>query len=442
VGTLQTVVDPRAKSYLDHRYAMLAALATLECALDAARDGGGEREATRHHARGKLLARERVELLVDRDSPLLELSAVAGWGASAPVGAGVVTVIGAVEDRPCVIVATDPTVRGGAVGGWGVRKILRAQQIAHQNRLPLFCLLEPGGVEAGEQSEIFLSGGQLLVGLARLRADRIPTVGVFFGPRPDRADVAAPGDWFESLVLLHGHTVAASPDRRADDDRDAVRLARQCARHFPRRSRTAASRRSAAPEHDPEDLLGVPVSDAREIIARILDGSEFDDETGAPPEPAVCAGWGHLHGHPVAVLADGRRPAREEDTRQTARFLHRVEAAGVPLLLLRHGGPGAAAESALAAALAATTVPAVWLRVGNWDGLPAAGHGARFRFAWPNTRGGLDLAGGDPTLPGSSALHLSGRLDDDGLIDPRDTRTVLGLCLSVISGATISGAPA
>lgn len=453
MGTLQTAVDPRAPSYLDHRSAMLAALATLECALDAARDGGGERAATRHHARGKLLARERVELLVDRDSPLLELSAVAGWGASGPVGAGVVTAIGAVEDRPCVIIANDPTVRGGAVGGWGVHKMLRAQQIAHQHRLPLFCLLEPGGVDAGEQSEIFLTGGQLLVELARLRADRIPTIGVFFGPGPGRAEVTTPGDWFQSLILLRGHTAASTPDRCAEDDRDALRLARRCARHFARRT-PADCRSAAAPAHDPEDLLGIPASDAREVIARMLDRSEFDEESGALSEPlseplskprsqpAMCAGWGRLHGHPVAVLADGHRPARDEDTHHAVRFIHRVEAAGVPLLLLRHGGPTATAESAVAAALAATAVPAVWLRVGDWYGLPTAGRDARFRFAWPNTRGGLDLTGGDPTAPGSSALHLSGRLDDDGLIDPRDTRTVLGLCLSVIHGAVSSGAPA
>jgi acyl-CoA carboxylase subunit beta len=436
MGTLDTAVDPRTQSYLDNRSAMLAALATLECAFDAAREGGGERAITRHHARGKLLARERIELLVDRDSPLLELSTVAGWGANAPVGAGVVTAIGVVADRPCVIIANDPTVRGGAVSGWGLKKILRAQQIAHHNRLPLVCLLEPGGVEPGDQSEIFLRGGQFLAGLARLGASRIPSVGVFFGPRPAGVEVAAPGDWFDYLIMLRGHATTSAPvDHLAEDDRDALRLTRRCARGFRQPPPVTGSSEVIPPRHDPEDLLAVPPADAHEIVSRILDGSEFE-QAGPAYASAVCTGWGKVHGHPVAVLADAHGPVTDDDTRRVARFIRRAETAGVPLLFLRHGGPATpAAEATTVAAVAAAVVPVVTLRVGDWGGLPAVGAEARFRFAWPNTRGGLDLTGGDPNTPGSSALYLSGRLDDDGLIDPRDTRTVLGFCLWIIAGA-------
>jgi acyl-CoA carboxylase subunit beta len=434
MSTLGTSVDPRAQAYLEYRSAMLAALATHECALDAAREGGGERAATRHHARGKLLARERIELLVDRDSPLLELSPVAGWGANAPVGAGVVTAIGVVEDRPCVIVANDPTVRGGAIGGWGVKKLLRAQQIAHQNRLPLFCLLESEGFEPGEARQVFLRGGRFLAGLARLTAAGIPTVGVFLGPRPAGMEIASPGDWFDYLIMLRDHAAPAPLDHHAEDDRDALRLTRQCARHL-RPPPPAQPAPVVPPLHDPDDLLAIPPADAREIVARIVDGSHFD-EVGTPYESAVWTGWGRVHGHPVAVLADAHGPVRDDEARRAGRFIARAEAAGSTLLFLRHGGPATAtAEATLTAAVAATDAPVVTLRVGDWGGLPGLGVGARFRFAWPNTRSGLDLAGGDPNAPGSSALHLSGRLDDDGLIDPRDTRTVLGLCLWIIAGA-------
>lgn len=435
MGTLETAADPRAQSYLDNRSAMLAALATLECALDAAREGGGEREITRHHARGKLLARERVELLVDRDSPLLELSTVAGWGANCPVGAGVVSAVGVVAGQPCVIIANDPTVRGGAVNGPGLNKLLRAQQIAEENRLPVVCLLEPGGVEPGDQSEIFLRGGRFLAGLARLTASRIPTVGVYFGPGAAGVEVTAPGEWFDHLVVLRGHAIGSVPvDHVAADERDALRLARMYARRFPPPLPVAAPE-VVPPRHDPEDLLAVSPADAREIIARILDGSRFD-ETGPVYDAAVCTGWGRVHGHPVAVLADAHGPVTDGEARRVARFIGRAEAQGVPLLFLRQGGPATtAAEGTLVAAVTAAKVPVVALRVGHWSGLPAVATEARFRFAWPNTRGGLDLAGGDPNAPGSSALYLSGRLHDDGLIDPRDTRTVLGLCLWIIAGS-------
>src|SRR3954470_20878188 len=131
---LTSALDPRGGVYLDNREAMLERLTELESALRQARGGGGEKDGTRHHARGKLLPRERIELLVDRDSPFLELCPVAAWGTDYPVGASVVTGIGIVEGVPCVIVANDPTVRGGAVNPFTLRKTSRAGQIARENR--------------------------------------------------------------------------------------------------------------------------------------------------------------------------------------------------------------------------------------------------------------------------------------------------------------------
>src|SRR5690606_37669886 len=142
-----TALDPRAPSFVENRAAMLERLAELEAALDAARAGGGEKYVARHHKRGRLLPRERIELLVDRDSPFLELCPVAAWGSDYPVGAGVVTGIGVISGVECVIVANDPTVRGGAVNPYTLKKTARAGEIAAANRLPMVNLVESAGAD-------------------------------------------------------------------------------------------------------------------------------------------------------------------------------------------------------------------------------------------------------------------------------------------------------
>ncbi|HEY8474292.1 MAG TPA: carboxyl transferase domain-containing protein [Natronosporangium sp.] len=442
MGLLETAVDPRTQSYLDAREATLAALAELETALDAAREGGGERAVTRHHARGKLLARERIELLVDRDSPLLELSPVAGWGTPTPVGAAVVTAIGVIEDRACVIVATDPTVRGGTTNAATLRKILRAQEIALQNRLPVVCLLESSGYEPAEHSEIFMLAGRVVAGFARLAAERIPTTGTFFGEIGSRSDKPI-GDLtslsgadltssFDYLIALAPRAGGRQLDHLAEDERDALRLTRQCVQRFPRGPRHRPGP-VPPPLHDPEDLLAIPPTEPRELLGRILDGSEFDE---VQPEygGAVCAGWGTLHGHPVAVLANAIGAPGPAEAEKTTRLVKHAELSGTPLLFLRHGEqPAAGAETAITAAVADAAVPVLAVRVGSWHGPASVGSQARFRFAWPRADAALAAGpdGAGPAEP-ASALALSGQLDDDGVIDPRDTRTVLGFCLSVI----------
>jgi acetyl-CoA carboxylase carboxyltransferase component len=447
LGVLETTIDPRAQSYLDARTATLAALAELEAGLDAAREGGGEREVTRHHARGKLLARERVELLVDRDSPLLELSPVAGWGTDTPTGAAVVTAIGMVAGRPCLVIASDPTVRGGTVGTGTLRKILRAQQIAHQNQLPVLGLLELNGVEPAEQPALFGPVSELVAGFAGLAAAGVPTAAAVFGgsPRLGGADLSESFDYLVGPRSAGGRrppgTAPGRPvDHEAEDERDALRLVRRCVQRFgggPARPPDRPGPPVTPPEHDPEDLLAVPAAEPREILARVLDGSEFDeDQPGSGP--ALCAGWAALHGHPVGVLAAAGPAGRAEEAGKAVRFARRAEAASTPLLLLRHGaGLPSAAESVLAGA----AVPLLTVRTGPWQGVDAVAARARFRFAWPGA--GVGPAGPGqagpvgPAGPGidrdlASALQRSGRLADDGVIDPRDTRAVLGFCLSII----------
>jgi acyl-CoA carboxylase subunit beta len=408
MGFLDTAVDPRTQSYLDARTGMLAALAALERALDAAREGGGERAVTRHHARGKLLARERIELLVDRDSPLLELSPVAGWGTGAPVGAGVVSAIGVVEDLTCVIIANDPTVRGGAVTAAGLRKIGRAQEIAYENRLPVVSLIETTGYEQAEHSEVLMLSGRVAAGYARLGAAAIPTAGTLFSA----TELAGS---FDHLVAVGPAGAGRVVDQFAEDDRDALGLTRQCVLRFRTGGRGTPGH-AAPPAHDPEDLLAVPATEPREILGRILDASEFD-ELRPGYGPGLLAGWGSVHGHPVAILAHGAGAPGAEEADKAARLVRHAEAARTPLLLLRHAGTPATAP-------AGTSVPVVKVRVGGWHGRSAVDAPARFRFSWPNAY----------AEPDASALQLSGQLDDDGVIDPRDTRTVVGLCLAVFAG--------
>lgn len=450
MGVLDTAVDPRAQSYLDARTATLASLAELEAGLDAAREGGGERAVTRHHARGKLLARERVELLVDRDTPLLELSPVAGWGTSAPVGAAVVTAVGMVEDRPCLVIASDPTVREGTVGTATLRKIQRAQQIAYQNRLPVIGLLEASGTEPAERSEVVGAAAELRAGLARLAGAGIPTAAVFFGDSTELAgaDLSGGFDYLVGLRPVTGGPTAGSNggphrpatggdrpvDHLAEDERDAVRLARCCVARFPATGPDPATSGPAvsSPRHDPEDLLAVPVTEPREILARVLDGSALDeDQPGTGP--AVCAGWGVLHGHRVAALAHAGPATGVEEADKAVRFVRRAGASGTPLLVLRHGTP---LRPAAEAALAGAPVPALVVRVGPWHGVCAVSAQARFRFAWPGASVSPASPAGDAGETGTGAaepaLRRSGRQDDDGIVDPRDTRTVLGFCLSVI----------
>ena len=153
-------VDERSEAYQANRAHLLVLLAEHDRQLALVNDGGGEKYVARHRQRGKLLARERVERLVDRDSPLLELSPLAAWGTDFPVGAGLFTGVGVIEDTECVIIANDPTVRGGTSTVATLRKNLRAMEIARQNRLPVVNLVESGGADLPHQSEIFIPGGQ------------------------------------------------------------------------------------------------------------------------------------------------------------------------------------------------------------------------------------------------------------------------------------------
>ena len=178
---LQSRIDPNADTYTEAASAATSRLEEIAAEFANAVDGGGPKYVERHHARGKLTARERIELLVDQDSPFLELSPLAAWGSAFKVGASTVTGIGVVEGVECMIVANDPTVKGGTSNPWTLKKILRANQIAFENRLPVISLVESGGADLPTQKEIFVPGGRMFRDLTRLSAAGIPTIALVFG---------------------------------------------------------------------------------------------------------------------------------------------------------------------------------------------------------------------------------------------------------------------
>ncbi len=178
---LQSTLDPTGAAYTEAARAMTSKLAEIDTQHAKALAGGGPKYLERHHARGKLTARERIELLLDPDSPFLELSPLAAYGSSFTLGASAVVGIGAVEGVECLVVANDPTVKGGTSNPWTLKKILRANQIALQNRLPVVSLVESGGADLPTQKEIFVPGGQMFRDLTRLSAAGIPTIALVFG---------------------------------------------------------------------------------------------------------------------------------------------------------------------------------------------------------------------------------------------------------------------
>jgi acetyl-CoA carboxylase carboxyltransferase component len=502
---------------------MLALLDEVNQAQVRMLEGGGERYVQRHRDRGRLLVRERIDLLLDRGSPFLELSPLAGWGGEDPLGGGLVTGLGLVEGVECVISANDPTVRGGTSTPTTVAKGLRAQEIALQNRLPLLNLTESGGADLPRQAEIFVPGGATFKGLTQLSAAGIPTVTLVFGSStaggayvpgmsdytvfvagqarvflggPPLVKMAIDEDADEEELggaEMHARTSGLA-DFLATDEADALRLGRMVVRRLNWRKLGPGPTRPADPPLlDPAELLDVAPADVRqpvdvrEILVRILDRSELDEFKPLYGTQLVC-GWGDLCGFPVGIVANNGILFSEE-SQKGAQFIQLCNRSATPLLfvqnitgfmvgtryeqggIIKHG-------SQLINAVSNSTVPHLTLMVGasygagNY-GMSGRAYDPRFVFTWPNHRiavmGPKQLAGvmsivqraaaeragreydevADAAMreaiesqieSESTALFATGRLWDDGIIDPRDTRTVLGIALSAVHGAPVEGA--
>ena len=520
MSILASALDTRGAEYAARREAMLARLAELDAEHAKALAGGGPKYTQRHRARGKLLARERIELLVDPDSPFLELSPLAGYGTGFPVGGSVVTGIGVVCDTECVLIASDPTVRGGSTNPWTLRKVLRASDIALRNRLPLINLVESGGADLPTQKEIFIPGGQVFRDLTRMSAAGIPTIALVFGSSTaggaylpgmsdyvvmvqDRAKVFLGGPPLVKMATgeesddesLGGAGMHARQSGLADylaaDEYDALRIGRSIVARLSRRGRAPGPPGPAAPgpRHSEDELLGIVPEDLktpfdpREVIARIADGSDFD-EFKPLYGSSLVTGWAALHGHPVGILANARGVLFSEESQKAAQFIQLANQIGVPVVFLQNTTGymvGSRYEQAgiikhgsmMINAVSNSRVPHLTVVMGasygagNY-GMCGRAYDPRFLFSWPSAKSavmGPALLAGVLSIVGRQAaasrgeaydeaadaamrtavedqieaesqpFFLSGRIYDDGVIDPRDTRTVLGLCLSVVESA-------
>ncbi|MFL6078157.1 MAG: acyl-CoA carboxylase subunit beta [Mycobacteriales bacterium] len=520
---LGTAVDPGDPAYQRHREAMLAQLEAIAALHARAAAAGGEAKVARQRARGKLLARERVDLLLDPDAPFLELMALAGaHDEQETPGAGMVAGIGPVSGVECLVVANEPTVKGGAIGVAGVAKQLRANEIAARNRLPLIGLVESAGADLPRQADIFVPGGRGFRDLTRLSAAGIPTIALVFGNATaggayvpgmsehtvfvkNRAKVFLGGPPLVKMAInedvdeetlggadLHARESGLA-DHLAADEHDALRIGRRIVADLRWRKLGPGPTEPAEPPlHDPEELLGlVPADlreplDSREVLARLLDGSRFSEFKPLYGSTLVC-GWGSIGGYPVGVLANNGILFSAE-ANKGAHFIQLANARDTPLLFVqnitgfmvgsRYERGGIIKDGAkLINAVSNSTVPHLTLMVGasygagNY-GMSGRAYDPRFVFSWPSHRiavmGGRELGGvmsivrrqkaeqaGQPfdeeadarmragiesmLDAQSGAVYATGRGWDDGVIDPRQTRTVLTLALSAAHSAPVEG---
>ncbi|MDT7685460.1 MAG: acyl-CoA carboxylase subunit beta, partial [Pseudonocardiales bacterium] len=507
--------------------------------------GGGPKYVDRHRKRGKLLARERIELLLDPDAPFLELSPLAAWGSDFAVGASVVSGIGVVEGVECVIVASDPTVRGGSSNPWSVAKSFRAADIALENHLPLINLVESGGADLPTQKDIFIPGGRTFRNLTRSSQRKVPTIALVFGNSTaggaylpgmsdyvvmvaERAKVFLGGPPLVKMATgedaddeelggaeMHARTSGLA-DYLAVDEEDAIRLGRRIVARLNWRKHGPAPKTDyGEPLLPAEDLLDIVPSDLkvpfdpREVIVRIVDGSAgaaasaagaagpAGSVDGAPVfdefkplyGPSLVTGWARLHGYPIGILANAQGVLFSEESQKAAQFIQLANQTDTPLLFLHnttgymvgkdyeHGGI-IKHGSMMINAVSNSTVPHLSVLMGasygaGHYGMCGRAYDPRFLFAWPSAKsavmGPAQLAGvlsivaraaaasrgadyseeNDAAMRAmvegqieseSMPMFLSGMVYDDGIIDPRDTRTVLGLCLSVVHNAPVRGA--
>jgi 3-methylcrotonyl-CoA carboxylase beta subunit len=503
----------------------LALIADLEERLARARAGGGERATRRHVERGKLPVRERIERLVDPGAPFLELSPLAAeelYDGDAP-GAGIVTGVALVEGRRCVVVANDATVKGGTYYPVTVKKHLRAQEVALHNRLPCIYLVDSGGAFLPLQDEVFPDRehfGRIFYNQARLSAENIPQIAVVMGSCtaggayvPAMCDEsvivkeqgtiflggpplvkAATGEVVdaESLGGADVHTsISGVADHFAEDDRHALQIARDIIGHLNRgKALPVAVRESREPLFAAEELYGIVPKDTRrpfdirEVIARIVDGSELQ-EFKARYGKTLVTGFAHIHGYPVGIVANNGI-LFSESALKGAHFIELCNQRGIPLVFLqnitgfmvgrKYENAGIAKDGAkMVTAVACSSVPKFTVVIGGSFGagnyaMCGRAYGARFLWMWPNARisvmggeqaasvlatvkrDGIEARGGSWSAEDEDAFkapireqyehqgspwYATARLWDDGIIDPADTRRVLGLAISASLNAPI-----
>lgn len=528
---LASRLDTATEQFQKNRADMLEQLGVIDGLLDEAEAGGGPKAMDRMRSRNKMPVRERIAHVLDPDSPFLEISALAGYGSDYTMGGGMVVGIGVIAGTECVIMANDPSVLGGALTLYSAKKWMRALEIARDNQIPYVSFVESAGADlrvgggGGGRMDTghFAESGRFFYDLIELSKMRVPTVCVVFGSstaggayQPGLSDynivvkdqskvfLAGPplvkmatGEESDDETLggarLHAE-VSGLGDYFAEDEMDAIRMCREVVSHLNWRKRgPGPSIEADEPVYDTEELLGIvsrdlrqPV-DVRDIIARVVDGSRFEEFKTRYGSTLIC-GWASIHGYPVGVLGNNGviHPRAAEKAAQFIQLCNQID---VPLVFLQNitgymVGRDAEAEgiikkgSQMLNTVANSTVPHLTVIVGSSYGAGTYGmsgraFGNRFTFLWPTAkiavmgpkqiagvmsqvrrgqaeRKGLDFDEQEDRKivemveeaqeKGSLALAATGAISDDGIIDPRDTRTVLGLCLSVVRSRPIEGA--
>jgi len=521
-------LDPRSQDFADNAAYHRELAAELARRLARAADGGGEKARARHSERGKLLPRERIAALLDPGSPFLEIAPLAAeemYDGAAPA-AGMVCGIGRVRGQEVVVVANDATVKGGTYFPMTVKKHLRAQEIARENRLPCIYLVDSGGAFLPLQDEVFPDRehfGRIFYNQARLSAENIPQVAVVMGSCtaggayvPAMCDEsiivreqgtiflggpplvkAATGEVVdaESLGGADVHTsVSGVADHFAEDDRHALEIARDIVGHLNRSKKVdPAVREPREPAYPVEELYGIVPKDTRrpfdirEVIARLVDASEFD-EFKARYGKTLVTGFARIHGYPVGIVANNGI-LFSESALKGAHFIELCNQRGVPLVFLqnitgfmvgkKYENAGIAKDGAkMVTAVACSSVPKFTVVIGGSFGagnyaMCGRAYGARFLWMWPNARisvmggeqaasvlatvkrDGIEAAGKSWSAEEEEAFkapiraqyetqgspwYATARLWDDGIIDPADTRRVLGLAISAALNAPIEPA--
>lgn len=522
---LTSAALPTSDSFKANREAHLALLAQARDAAEAAAAGGGPRAMERHVGRGKMPPRERVANLLDPGSPFLEVGATAAHGlydGAAPC-AGVIAGVGRVHGQEVMVVANDATVKGGTYYPMTVKKHLRAQEIAEECHLPCVYLVDSGGANLPNQDEVFPDRdhfGRIFFNQARMSAKGISQIAVVMGSCtaggayvPAMSDVtiivrgqgtiflagpplvkAATGEVVSAEDLGGGdvHTrLSGVADYLAEDDAHALAQARRALGNLNRRPPdTVVWQAPEPPALDPEEILGVVPADLRtpydirEVIARIVDGSRFD-EFKARFGQTLVTGFAHLEGCPVGIVANNG-VLFSEAAQKGAHFIELCSQRGIPLVFLqnitgfmvgrKYENEGIARHGAkMVTAVATTAVPKITMLVGGSFGagnygMAGRAYSPRFLWTWPNSRisvmggeqaagvlatvrrEGIERQGGSwsaedeaefkrPTIEmferQSHPLYASARLWDDGIIDPRKSREVLALSLRAALNAPI-----
>jgi len=532
---LETTLDTRSTSFAQNQADMLEMLQTVEDLLEEAAQGGGEEAMDRLRLRNKMPIRERIGHVLDRDSPFLEISPLAAWRSPFAVSSGFVIGIGVIEGVECVILGHDPSVRAGAFNQFNSKKLMRGLEIARENRMPYVQFVESAGAdlrgeggggdpEAAIQREggHFAESGRLFYEITELSKMRIPTISLVFGAstaggayQPGMSDYniliknqsrvflggpplvkMATGEDAdpESLGGADMHaSISGLGDYLANDEMDGIRMCREVIAHLNWRKKGPKPQLEVdEPVHDAEELLGIVSKDLRspfdmrEVVARIVDGSRFEEFKPLYGPTLVC-GWASIHGYPIGILGNNGA-LLSESSEKAAQFIQLCNQIDVPLLFLHNitgyivgtdfeQGGITKNGSKMINAVANSTVPHITVIVGasygagNY-GMSGRAFGTRFTFIWPTAKiavmGPKQMAGVMSIVGRAAAerrglefddqadaerasvaehwaeerskgLFATSRVSDDGMIDPRDTRTVIGIALSACHNNSVDG---